>query len=72
VEISNTGPAISESEREQVFARFQRGSAAQGTGSGLGLSLVREIVNAHGGAIDLLSEEERTVFRVTLPKISPV
>jgi two-component system, OmpR family, heavy metal sensor histidine kinase CusS len=72
LEISNTGPEISESEREKVFARFQRGSAAQGNGSGLGLSLVREIVTAHGGTINLQSEEERTVFRVSLPKIPPV
>jgi len=72
LEISNTGPEISESEREQVFSRFQRGRAAQGTGSGLGLSLVREIITAHGGAIALSSEDGRSVFRVTLPKISPV
>ena len=71
LEISNPGPEISESEKEQVFARFQRGGAAQGSGSGLGLSLVREIVNAHGGAIDLRTEGKMTVFRVTLPKISP-
>ncbi len=72
LDISNTGPQISESEREQIFARFQRGSAAQGTGSGLGLSLVREIVTAHGGTIALQSEDGKTIFRVILPKISPV
>ncbi|MEQ1841188.1 MAG: HAMP domain-containing sensor histidine kinase, partial [Verrucomicrobiales bacterium] len=72
LDISNTGPEISESEREQIFARFQRGSAAQGTGSGLGLSLVREIVTAHGGTIALHPEDGKTIFRVILPKISPV
>jgi len=72
LDISNTGPDINESEREQVFARFQRGSAAQGNGSGLGLSLVREIITAHGGTIALHPEHGRTTFRVTLPKISPV
>ncbi len=72
LEISNTGPEISESEREKVFDRFQRGSSAQGTGSGLGLSLVREIIGAHGGGIALNSQNGLTTFRVTLPKISPV
>lgn len=72
LDISNTGPEISESERERIFARFQRGSAAQGTGSGLGLSLVREIVTAHGGTIALQPEDGKTIFRVILPKISPV
>jgi signal transduction histidine kinase len=72
LEISNTGPEISESDREKVFDRFQRGSSAQGTGSGLGLSLVREIIGAHGGGIALNSQNGLTTFRVTLPKISSV
>jgi two-component system heavy metal sensor histidine kinase CusS len=71
-EITNTGPLLPESEQEQIFARFQRGTAAQGSGSGLGLSLVREILTAHGGTVTLRQEQGKMVCLVKLPKISIV
>ena len=50
--ISNSGPSIPASARGKIFDRFyQVDSSHQRTGSGLGLSLVREIVHAHGGSI---------------------
>ena len=69
-EISNTGPLIPDSERKEIFDRFLRGSNARGGGSGLGLSLVREILLAHRGRISVRSEKDCNVFRVDLPKIS--
>jgi two-component system, OmpR family, sensor kinase len=50
--VIDNGPGIAPAERERVFERFHRGSA-QGTGSGLGLSIVRRIANAHGAAVTL-------------------
>jgi signal transduction histidine kinase len=54
IEVWDTGRGIEPSEREQVFERFFRGSAAQQSGqpgTGLGLAIVRAIVDAHGASI---------------------
>jgi signal transduction histidine kinase len=52
VRVEDRGPGIPRDEREQVFDPFYRGPAAERNatpGSGLGLSLVRHVVRAHGG-----------------------
>ncbi len=69
--VSNTGPGIPPEEQPRVFDRFYRVKHVGNTGTdgiGLGLSLAREIVRAHGGEI-LLKEStpERTCFEVRVP-----
>ena len=53
--VVDTGPGIAVADRERVFERFYRGAAGAGgpdaTGSGLGLSIVRRIADAHGATI---------------------
>ncbi len=50
--VDDAGPGVPEEERERVFERFARsGSRGSRAGTGLGLSLVRETVRAHGGAV---------------------
>ncbi len=53
--VVDTGPGIAPADRERVFERFYRGAAGAGgpdaTGSGLGLSIVRRIADAHGATI---------------------
>ena len=55
--VIDTGPGIAPADRERVFERFYRGGrtkeASPGTGSGLGLSIVRRIANAHGAQVVL-------------------
>ena len=53
IELQDDGPGIAEAERERVFERFYRGAAAQGEGSGLGLSIVREICRSQQATIEL-------------------
>lgn len=71
--VANTGSPIPPDEADQIFDRFYR-SKSSGTsgGIGLGLSLVKEIVHAHGGSVEL---DRDTVgmncFRVRLP-VSPI
>lgn len=72
LEIANTGTPIGAGEREAVFGRFQRGRNALDAardGSGLGLSLAREIIAAHDGS--LVHGDDRgdgmTRFVMTLP-----
>lgn len=64
--VSDSGPGISIVERAQVFERFRRGTAARAEGSGLGLAIAREIVQAHGGRIDLASGADDNGLQVTL------
>ncbi|HPO16390.1 MAG TPA: ATP-binding protein [Candidatus Hydrogenedentes bacterium] len=73
--IGNSGPGISEEDRERVFERFYRADKAHNRsvdGLGLGLSLSREIIRAHQGELELMeSSEEWTIFRAALPGIPP-
>jgi two-component system sensor histidine kinase TctE len=53
LEVEDDGPGIPPAERAQVLERFYRVAGTAGTGSGLGLSIVREIALAHGAAISI-------------------
>jgi two-component system sensor histidine kinase TctE len=57
LEVEDDGPGIPPSEREKVLERFYRIAGTPGTGSGLGLSIVREIAAAHGAAISIGAAE---------------
>lgn len=73
VSVSDTGIGIPESEQKRIFSKFFRASNAQRTGvegTGLGLSLVRPIIERHGGAIWFESAEGvGTTFHFTVPAI---
>ena len=49
--VRDDGPGIDESELPKLFERYWRGKASQYRGAGLGLSIARGIVDAHGGRI---------------------
>lgn len=53
LEVEDNGPGIEPENRARSFERFQRGNAG-GTGSGLGLSIVRDIAGHHGASAELL------------------
>ncbi|MCL8251094.1 ATP-binding protein [Aeromicrobium fastidiosum] len=55
LQIHDNGPGIPEEMRQRVFSRFWR--AGPGAGSGLGMYIVRGIVEEHGGAIDIRDAE---------------
>lgn len=72
ISVGNTGPAIPAADRTRVFERFYRGDPARArnapAGAGLGLSLSREILRAHGGELTLArSEDDWTEFVATVP-----
>ena len=65
--VQDTGPGIAPEEQQWLFDRFCTGSH-RGSGSGLGLHLSRQIVEAHGGTIELQSEVGKgSLFFVRLP-----
>ncbi|MGW3803073.1 sensor histidine kinase [Streptomyces clavifer] len=70
VRIEDAGPGIPAQDREMVFDRFYRVDTSRTRdrgGSGLGLSVARSLVHAHGGTITLDSRPGSTVFTVRLP-----
>jgi two-component system sensor histidine kinase BaeS len=68
VEVKDTGIGIAEDEIPQVFKRFYRGKGLSDSGTGIGLAIVKELVDVMGGSIDVRSGmNEGTTFRVWLP-----
>jgi len=70
--MGDTGEGIPAKDLPAIFDRFWRGdrsrSHASGAGSGLGLAIVRQLVQAHGGQIDVESEPgQGTTFTIELP-----
>ena len=51
--IEDSGPGIAASDRQRVFDRFYRGQRNQQSGSGLGLSIVKNIAEQHGAGVEL-------------------
>ena len=73
LEVEDTGPGIPPSERSHVFERFYRILGSNVEGSGLGLSIVREIAQQHGAAVDIFNNPHShdpkfpgSLFRVTM------
>ncbi|KAA9083788.1 sensor histidine kinase [Microbacterium radiodurans] len=72
--VSDTGPGIDESIASTLFDRFTRGDDARNRdagSTGLGLSIARAIVDAHGGSITARSTPGDTTFTVRLPLRQP-
>lgn len=68
VTIRDHGPGITDEARDRIFAKFVRGRGESVTGTGLGLYISRQIVEAHGGRIWVDSEPGKgAAFRFTLP-----
>ncbi len=71
VRVSDTGPGIPPDELPHVFDRFFRGRGARAGGSGIGLTVARELVRAHGGEIEAANEPAGgATFTVRLPRAS--
>ncbi|MFQ3584917.1 MAG: ATP-binding protein [Cyanobacteriota bacterium] len=66
VEIIDSGPGIPAELRERIFEPFFTTKPA-GEGSGLGLDIVRRILDKHQGRIEVESQPGRTCFRILLP-----
>jgi two-component system sensor histidine kinase GlrK len=70
LEVADSGPGIPAEERKQVFEAFYTGKAPAGhiKGTGIGLSVVMEFVNAHGGQIEIVDGEwPGAHFRIRMP-----
>jgi signal transduction histidine kinase len=78
VESRNKGKPISPHALQTLFLPLRQTVAVEGarrtgsSGLGLGLYIAREIAFAHGGGIEVVSNDDATTFRPRLPRISPV
>jgi signal transduction histidine kinase len=74
LEVGDEGPGIPDADRERIFNPYQRGgTAAHTAGSGIGLSVVRDLVVLHGGRVwaePTADGEHGARFVVTLPAIA--
>ena len=73
IDIRDQGKGIPVHDQKRIFEQFERGQHSAGqAGFGLGLYISRQLVEAHGGTLDLLSHEGKgSNFRVTLPLAVP-
>ncbi len=73
IEVADTGIGIAAHDLPRIWERLYRGDHSRAErGLGLGLSLVRAIVRAHGGTVDVKTELGRgSTFTIRLPKVHP-
>ena len=70
VSIENVGAEITENDKQKIFNKFYRGeNSSSREGNGIGLSIVKRIIDLHGGTIDFDSVDGKTQFKVALPKM---
>ncbi|MCH5158204.1 MAG: HAMP domain-containing histidine kinase [Clostridiales bacterium] len=68
VKIADTGPDIPEEYREKIFGKFYQIDESHSiAGNGIGLSIVKRIVDLHDGTVSVGREGDKTVFTVELP-----
>ncbi|GAB2780014.1 hypothetical protein GCM10027020_36900 [Nocardioides salsibiostraticola] len=69
IEVSDAGTGVPEDFVPYLFERYSRAPGATATGSGLGLSVVRDLLDLHGGSISYVPETH--VFEALLPLAAP-
>jgi signal transduction histidine kinase len=69
LEVRDSGPGVPEAEQPRIWERLYRGDQSRSqSGLGLGLSLVRAIVEAHGGKVTVRNAPDRgAIFELRLP-----
>lgn len=68
ISVSDEGPGVPDGKEEAIFSRHSRGKFGDGRGAGLGLSIVRRIMHAHGGEAALVrTESPGATFRLSFP-----
>jgi len=68
IHFENNGPQIAKEDIDRIFKKFFT-TKQKSNGTGLGLSIVSNIVAEHYGKLSLTSDENKTIFSITFPKI---
>ncbi|MCT8341024.1 tetratricopeptide repeat protein [Flavobacteriaceae bacterium TK19130] len=69
IQVEDTGPGLSTAEQEQIFERFhQNERVAKVGGTGIGLTLTKELITLHHGSVSVASKQgEGTIFTASIP-----
>ena len=68
ISIKNNGAEISEEDRNRIFNKFYQGDKSHfSEGTGIGLAIVKRIIDLHKGSISVVSSPAQTIFTVLLP-----
>ncbi len=67
IDVADTGAGVPARARQRLFQAFQ--SVARKGGTGLGLAITAELIQAHGGRIELADNEGGATFRITIPDV---
>jgi len=69
VAIHNQGPEIPPQQQKRLYDKFWQGDSSRSAeGTGIGLSIVKKVVELHNGQVEVRSSPEETVFVVRLPQ----
>ncbi len=68
VSITNKGKIISETDLPKIFNKFYQADWSIREGNGIGLSIVKRIVDLHSGEIEVVSQDMQTTFTIKVPK----
>lgn len=69
VSVTNFGSEIPLEKQDKIFNKFYQGDESHASaGNGIGLAIVKQVVNLHSGTVGVESAEGKTTFTVTLPK----
>jgi signal transduction histidine kinase len=74
VSVTNSGPTITAADRERIFEPFVQLDSSltrSASGVGLGLHIVRRLVESYGGTVDVSSADDLITFTVTVPAVMP-
>ena len=70
VDVINEGMPISDEEKDRIFRKFYQCDKSHASeGNGIGLAIVKRIVDLHGGKIDVSSHNGRNIFSIKIPKV---
>lgn len=71
VTVSDEGPGMTDQVKNRIFEKFYQGDTTRSTqGNGLGMTLVKRIIDLHGGTVTVESQPNQgSTFRVTLPAV---
>jgi signal transduction histidine kinase len=75
VSVTNAGPPITPADRERIFEPFVQLDSSvtrSASGVGLGLHIVRRLVESYGGTVEVASADGLVTFTVTVPTVTPV
>lgn len=72
ISVVDSGPGIPEKQASEIFDRFWQAKKTSDQGAGIGLAIVKTIVEAHGGTVHLDSQSSGSTFTFSLPRRRPV